>query len=182
MHAFNLPSSWGGSQRWGCLPKPESPPVSGSPSRHSNMSINVVNSISSKAPTLGFGPGWFEKYWWRAALAASKECALLHWIVRGTPSIWSRDGHFHIATCIDKVCLSMGQITCMTQEVSSLRELSPQLLFWSVNLPILNTPELTSYYTTECSRIHGSQIHDNRCISGPTSVQRENWQTSHLSS
>ena len=72
----------------------------------------------------------------------------------------------------------MGQITCMTQEVSSLTELSPQLLFWSVNLPILNTLELTSKYTTECSRIHGSQAHDNRCITGPTSNQRENCQTS----
>ena len=69
---------------------------------------------------------------------------------------------------------SMGQITCTTQEVSPLTELSPQLLFWSVNLPILNTLELTSKYTTECSRIHGSQAHDNRCITGPTSNQREN--------
>ena len=73
---------------------------------------------------------------------------------------------------------SMGQITCTTQEVSPLTELSPQLLFWSVNLPILNTLELTSKYTTECSRIHGSQAHDNRCITGPTSNQRENCQTS----
>ena len=146
MYAFILPSSWGGSQRWGCLPKPESPHVSGSPSRHSNMSINVVNSISRKAPTLGFGPGWFEKYWWRTALAASKECALLHWIVRGTPSIWSRDGHFHIDISKQYKSLSMGQITCMTQEVSSVTELSPQLLFWSVNLPILNTPEFKLIY------------------------------------
>ena len=57
MYAFILPSSWGGSQRWGYLPEPESPPASESPTRQSNMSKNIFNSISRKAPTLGCGPG-----------------------------------------------------------------------------------------------------------------------------